>query len=146
MLLPNSFSSACFMPTLFDTPPVKTMSESSGMARSRLVTRLAEAMCTPAEMSAAGSPLARWEITSDSANTTHWLLTSSSLVDLSDSGPTSYIVRSSSVAAFSRKRPVPAAHLSFMRNFTTFPVCGSTWIALASCPPMSMMVRVPALR
>ena len=37
-------------------------------------------------------------------------------------------------------RPVPAAHLSFIRNARTLP-CSSQWMILQSCPPMSSSVR-----
>ena len=35
--------------------------------------------------------------------------------------------------------PVPAAHLSFMKNLVTFPL-SSIEMAFASCPPISMIV------
>ena len=44
------------------------------------------------------------------------------------------------LAITSRKRPVPAAHLSFMMKFSIIPL-SLREITLASCPPMSMMVR-----
>ena len=43
-------------------------------------------------------------------------------------------------AIMSRKRPVPAAHLSFITKFTTLPR-SSMRITLESWPPMSMTVR-----
>ena len=45
-------------------------------------------------------------------------------------------------AMFCRKRPVPAAHLSFIRKLTTFP-SRSKAMTLLSCPPMSRIVRTP---
>ena len=43
-------------------------------------------------------------------------------------------------AIISRKRPVPAAHLSFMTKLVTLP-SGAMAMTLLSCPPMSMTVR-----
>ena len=48
-------------------------------------------------------------------------------------------------AIISRKRPVPAAHLSFMAKDSTLPSPSSRMILL-SCPPMSMTVRAPGRR
>ncbi|STV23802.1 Uncharacterised protein [Klebsiella pneumoniae] len=41
----------------------------------------------------------------------------------------------------SRKRPVPAAHLSFIRKSLRLPPA-SSWITLLSWPPISITVRV----
>ena len=48
-------------------------------------------------------------------------------------------------AIISRKRPVPAAHLSFMTKLDTLP-SGSTLMALLSWPPMSMTERMAGFR
>ena len=87
------------------------------------------------------TPRARSEMTSDSANTAHWLLTWAGCLDFSATAPSSRRSMPRIAAAFSKKRPVPAAHLSFITNSTTLPVVGSTLMAFESCPPMSMIVR-----
>jgi hypothetical protein len=46
---------------------------------------------------------------------------------------------------FPEKRPVPAAHLSFITNSTTLPVSRSTLMAFESCPPMSRIVRASGM-
>ena len=59
----------------------------------------------------------------------------------SDSGPISSSPTPVTSAAADRKRPVPAAHLSFIEKSTTEP-SGPTLMALVSWPPMSITVRV----
>ncbi len=54
-----------------------------------------------------------------------------------------YITR---LMVISRNRPVPAAHLSFIRKSFTCPPEGSSRITLLSCPPMSMTVSQPGQR
>jgi hypothetical protein len=54
-------------------------------------------------------------------------------VELFDAGPSVREITS-------RKRPVPAAHLSFIRKSVRLPA-SSSWITLLSWPPISMTVR-----
>ena len=65
------------------------------------------------------TPRARSPTTSDSANTVHMLETAWG--SISGSALKSSSVQPSITAMFCRKRPVPAAHLSFIRKLTTFP-------------------------
>ena len=57
------------------------------------------------------------------------------------SSPKSFSVRPRAWAIFSTKLPVPAAQRSFMTNRSTR--LSFTFITLLSCPPISMIVRVP---
>jgi len=63
-------------------------------------------------------------------------------VVLSAVGPSWSRGMSSALEAAPRKRPVPAAHLSFIQKSRISPT-GETLIAFVSCPPMSTTVRVP---
>ena len=84
-------------------------------------------------------------MTSDSAKTVHILEMFISVVDFWERGPISLMSTSSTLAMTSRKRPVPAAHLSFMQKSTTLGPLGPSVVratALLSCPPMSMIVLV----
>src|SRR3972149_2413636 len=78
---------------------------------------------------------------SDSAKTVQVVLILGAFLDLRARGPSSDRGSSMVMAAAPRKRPVPAAHLSFMEKSRTLP-SGPTLIALVSWPPMSMTVRV----
>src|SRR5574341_1526450 len=87
-------------------------------------------------------PFPSQDSTSDSANTVQVVLILTGRSPRSAVGPSSLKSSSSALAAAPRKRPVPAAHLSFMQKSTISPA-GDTRIALVSCPPMSSTVRVP---
>ena len=105
----------------------------------------ATAWQTPAAMSGFSSLLAMSEMTSDSAKTEHMLAISRCFLLSSAAGPSSSRLISSERAIISRKRPVPAAHLSFIAKSVTSPVA-FTWMALLSWPPMSRMVRTAGLK
>ena len=100
---------------------------------------------TPFAMSAFSLLLAMREMTSDSANTEHMLVISMSSVDRRATGPSSSTSISRVRAIISRKRPVPAAHLSFMTKSVTSPA-SFKWMALLSWPPMSRIVRTLGLK
>ena len=89
--------------------------------------------------------LAIKEITSDSANTEHILVISMSSVDCKAIVPSSLISTSNVLAIISRKRPVPAAHLSFITKSMTSPL-SLNLIPLLSCPPISKIVRIFGLK
>lgn len=78
---------------------------------------------------------------SDSANTVQVVVMRTGFCDFRASGPSSPSGISSAYDAAPRKRPVPAAHLSFMVKSATCP-SGLTAIAFVSWPPMSITVRV----
>ena len=80
-------------------------------------------------------------MTSDSANTVHIELMEVLLPEAASS-QSSAGRRESVFAMISRKRPVPAEHLSFMTKSLTAP--SSTAISLVSWPPMSMIRRFSA--
>ena len=77
-------------------------------------TRLATEMWIPAAMSARGTLADSWLMTSDSANTVQVLLMFTGWVLCSESGPSWLMGTFNTWAITSRKRPVPAAHLSFI--------------------------------
>ena len=85
------------------------------------------------------------ETTSDSANTVHMLEMVTSWCHCSPWRDSSSIGICSVRAMASRKRPVPAAHLSFITKFCTVP-SALRWMTLESCPPMSMTVRASGAR
>lgn len=85
------------------------------------------------------------EMTSDSAKTVHMLDMVSSLSHVRPRRLISAMSSSSVRAIISRKRPVPAAHLSFIMKPVTWPV-SSRLMILLSCPPMSMIVRTAGFR
>ena len=84
-------------------------------------------------------------MTSDSANTVQVLLTTTFSVLRASYSPICSTLSSSTRAMLSMKRPVPAAHLSFMKKHWTAPF-SSMEMALQSCPPMSRMVRAVGKR
>ena len=84
-----------------------------------------------------GSPFPTRLMTSDSANTVHMLEISVGRPARAMAAISSWVTPRRS-AMISRKRPVPAEHLSFMTNFMTLPDFSP--MALVSCPPMSMTV------
>ena len=130
------------MPTLRVTPPVKVTSGSMPTRRIRPMARETIDWCTPSRMSSIFLPRAIQERTSDSAKTVQVVVMGTGRSARSAVGPSSSSGISSAADAAPRKRPVPAAHLSFMQKSTTSPV-GPTRMALVSCPPMSTTVRVP---
>ncbi len=78
-------------------------------------------------------------IISDSANTTQVEFSFGSLVDLEAIAERSETSQSKRIAVISKKRPVPAAHLSFITKSFTFPLSVRVMI-LESCPPISIIV------
>jgi hypothetical protein len=60
-------------------------------------------------------------MTSDSANTVHMLLMLAGLRDARARPPNASVDTSNAFAVNSKNLPVPAAHLSFIKKFTTFP-------------------------
>ncbi len=140
MLVPISFSSARTTPESVATPPVMTTLSSTPMRETSPLTRPAMLLCIAAITSSVLTLFAKCEITSLSANTVHVELMSTRQPDFSSSAPNCDKSMSSTLAMTDRKRPVPAAHLSFMRNFNILP-CGESFITFASCPPISIMVR-----
>jgi len=129
------------MASFRETPPVKVISSSMPTRRSSPKERRPMERCTPARMSSTALPRASQESTSDSAKTVQVLLILTGRSPASAVGPSSSSARSSACAADWRKRPVPAAHLSFMQKSSTSPPA-PTLIALVSWPPMSRTVRV----
>ena len=94
----------------------------------------------PATTSSRFSPEANWEMTSDSEKTVQVEEIFEGLAALKYS-PSSWATSSWRILAMtSRKRPVPAAHLSFIWKLVMIPDSVMD-MTLASCPPMSMSVR-----
>jgi hypothetical protein len=93
-------------------------------------------------MSSIFFPLPSQESTSDSAKTVHVVLIFTGRSPRKAVGPRSPSGMSRALDAAPRKRPVPAAHLSFMQKSRISPT-RETRIALVSWPPMSTTVRVP---
>ena len=115
----------------------------TGSLTPSLFTRLAALAATdafiPRTRLGMSASLASCDMTSDSANTVQvelMLMVPSAFASrsLRSATPTSSIL-----AITSRKRPVPAAHLSFIRKFSSLPL-SPMLITLASCPPMSRSV------
>ena len=106
------------MPVFFETPPVKVTSRSMPTRRISPIARETVDRCTPARMSSIFFPRASHDSTSDSANTVQVVLMATGFSPRSDVGPSSSSGISSAAAAAPRKRPVPAAHLSFMQKST----------------------------
>ena len=135
------------MPLFFATPPV--IIYSPGLSCPSLAasapTFEATDMFSPWIISETALFCATSDTTSDSAKTVHMLeitmfsFHSSPMVLISSSESPSVL------AIISRKRPVPAAHLSFIRKFFTAPF-SSILIAFISCPPMSITVRTLGFR
>ena len=96
-------------------------------------------------MSAMGVSSATSDTTSLSANTVHMLDIFTSCRHSRPTRQNSSSGSSMARAVASRKRPVPAAHLSFMTKFTT-PPASSRWMTFESWPPMSMMVSASGAR
>ena len=84
-----------------------------------------------------GSPLPTKEMTSDSANTVHMLEMTVGCPAAAKRASSAWLTPNRS-AMISKKRPVPAEHLSFMTNLRTLPPARP--MALVSCPPISMTV------
>ena len=91
-------------------------------------------------MASRSAPRPIREMISDSAKTVQVEEIGSSAEAASARGPRSATSTPSRAAVCSRKRPVPAAHLSFMAKSTGRPF-GPMRMTLPSCPPMS--TRVP---
>ena len=83
-------------------------------------------------------------MTSDSAKTVHMLFIGWKGV-FSGIAAKSWSEQPRCTAMFWRKRPVPAAHLSFMRKSVTLP-SGPRVITFESCPPMSSTVEASGAR
>ena len=96
-------------------------------------------------MSAMGVSSATRLTTSLSAKTVHMFEIFTSRFHSRPTRQNSSIESSMARAVASRKRPVPAAHLSFMTKLST-PPASSRWMTLESCPPMSMTVRASGAR
>ena len=135
------------IPLFLATPPVIIYSPGLFFPRRAASAPTFEATETfkPWIMSATFLFWATRDTTSDSAKTVHMLeittfsFHSSPFVLISSNESPSVL------AIISRKRPVPAAHLSFIRKFFTAPF-SSMLIALISCPPISMTVRTRGFR
>jgi len=96
-------------------------------------------------MSAIEQLSAMSETTSDSAKTVHILEIVRSFFQARPVRTIMSISSSRVRAIISRKRPVPAAHLSFITKLTTLPSL-SMRIILLSCPPISTIVRIVGSR
>jgi hypothetical protein len=129
------------MARLRATPPVNVTSSSMPTLRNRPAERVAIDWCTPSRMSSIFLPLPNHDSTSDSAKTVHVVLILTGLSPFKAVGPSSASGISRALEAAPRKRPVPAAHLSFMQKSTISPLL-ETRMALVSWPPMSTTVRV----
>ena len=77
-------------------------------------------------------------MTSDSAKTVHCAVMGMTFFAVRLSLENSGRLSSKERAIASKKRPVPAAHLSFMAKFLTVPSV-SMEMPLTSCPPISMI-------
>jgi hypothetical protein len=108
----------------------------SGRTPARAATREARATCRPRTMPSRGAPWATSEITSLSAKTVQVDETATGRSARADSSRTSSNGTCSRPRITSRKRPVPAAHLSFMAKSSTSPAPPRR-ITLVSCPPTS---------
>ena len=95
-------------------------------------------------MSATGVFCATSETTSLSAKTVHMLDMRTSPCQSRPRSQNSGSGSSSTRAMASMKRPVPAAHLSFMTKLATLP-SASRLMTFESWPPMSMMARTSGL-
>ena len=125
-------------------PPVKQMSPSSETRERRFAARCATESSRPRQIEFLSAPLASRPMTSDSAKTVHMLLMGWSSVS------SGMLQKSASLqprwtAMFWRKRPVPAAHLSFMRKSSTLPF-SSILMTFESWPPMSSTVVASGAR
>ena len=121
-------------------PPVITTCGSTPTRPAIPVIRVAMDAMAPAATLAWDTPAERWEMTSDSANTVQRLLMGTTSSPCWASWEREAMGQSSTRAITSKKRPVPAAHLSFMTKFSTLPSCPRR-MTLVSCPPTSTMVR-----
>ena len=82
---------------------------------------------------------------SDSAKMVHMLEMVQAFFDFfMRSESSSILMPSSRCVSTSKKRPVPAAHLSFISKRSTTP-CSLSSMTLLSWPPMSIIVRVPGI-
>ena len=99
---------------------------------------------TPAAISAGGVPRASRPMISVSANTAHMLEMAAGFPRPAAS-PSSASSMPRMPERTCRKRPVPAAHLSFIRKSCTEP-SGAVLMTLLSCPPMSSTTPVPGKR
>ena len=124
-----------------ETPPVKVISSSTPTRRTSDMVRVAMALWTPPRISSTVFRWARYDMMSDSTNTVQTEVSRTGVFARSDNGPISSSPTPVTSAAAERKRPVPAAHLSFIEKSTTEP-SAPTLMALVSWPPMSMTVRV----
>src|SRR5581483_4467188 len=140
----SPFSRAAIIPMLRATPPVNVISSSMPTRRSNPIERAAMDWCTPCKMSSIFFPLPSQERTSDSAKTVQVVLIRTGLSARNAVGPSWSRGMSSALDAAPRNLPVPAAHLSFMQKSTISPLA-RTRIALVSCPPISITVRVPGM-
>ena len=94
---------------------------------------------SPAAMSSIGLPSPTREMTSLSAKTVHWEVIGMMFLAFRGRAQKSSRSISKLLAMASKKRPVPAEHLSFIAKFMTVPSLGSMAMPLTSCPPMSMI-------
>ena len=79
-------------------------------------------------------------MTSDSAKTVHWAVIGMTFFAVRDRFENSGRLISKERAMASKKRPVPAEHLSFIAKLLTVPSV-SMLMPLTSWPPISMMAR-----
>ncbi len=135
-------------PPLRATPPdmAKLSAPTSPPTRlTNAAVREAMARFSPATISRVSLPSAISETTSLSANTVHMLLSVRFSRAPRSNSPSSAISTCRARAMASRKRPVPAAHLSFMAKSLT-PPRRSRRMALLSCPPISIRMSVSGKR
>ena len=109
-----------------------------------VATRETTLSITPRAMFSRGSPRPIRLMTSLSANTVHMLLILVGSPERARSAICCWEMPRRS-AMISKKRPVPAAHLSFMRKSVTLP-SGPRVITFESCPPMSSTVDASGAR
>jgi hypothetical protein len=121
-----------------DPPP----SFSSSSPRASAATREASARWMPRTIPSSGCPSATSPITSLSAKTVQVEETVTGRSARAATAATSSSGTWSRARITSRKRPVPAAHLSFIPKSITSPA-GPIRIAFESCPPMS--TRIPGV-
>ncbi len=137
----SRLSRAAIIAGLRATPPVKVTWSVTPTRRSRPTERAPIDWWTPSRTSSIFLPLPSQESTSDSAKTVQVVLIFTGRSPRMAVAPSWSRGMSSALEAAPRKRPVPAAHLSFMQKSTISPLA-ATEIALVSWPPMSITVRV----
>ena len=131
---------ASFRPSFFAQPPVSVMLSVAPAFFAMTKQRFATAISMPAAISSVGLPSPTRVMTSDSAKTVHCAVMGMTFFAVRLRFENSGRLSSKAFAMASKKRPVPAEHLSFIAKFLTVPSV-SMLMPLTSWPPMSMIAR-----